>query len=30
MTTGLVCSAQQTKGRGQHQREWVSLMEMFI
>ncbi|HAK17179.1 MAG TPA: biotin--[acetyl-CoA-carboxylase] ligase [Acinetobacter junii] len=24
ITTGLVCSAQQTKGRGQHQREWVS------
>ena len=25
MTTGLVCSAQQTQGRGQHQRQWASL-----
>jgi len=24
MTTGLVCSAQQTQGRGQHQRQWAS------
>ena len=24
MTTGLVCSAQQTQGRGQHQRQWSS------
>ncbi|RLZ07937.1 biotin--[acetyl-CoA-carboxylase] ligase [Acinetobacter sp. 2JN-4] len=24
ITTGLVCSAQQTQGRGQHQRQWVS------
>ncbi|MDU5863388.1 MAG: biotin--[acetyl-CoA-carboxylase] ligase, partial [Acinetobacter sp.] len=24
ITTGLVCSAQQTQGRGQHQRQWIS------
>ena len=24
ISTGLVCSAQQTQGRGQHQRQWVS------
>ncbi|QHH92840.1 biotin--[acetyl-CoA-carboxylase] ligase [Acinetobacter proteolyticus] len=24
MTTGLVCSARQTQGRGQHQRQWAS------
>ena len=24
ITTGLVCSAQQTQGRGQHQRQWAS------
>lgn len=24
ITTGLVCSSQQTQGRGQHQRQWIS------